>query len=166
MIRQSQSFVEFVGEVGGPDKDAFLGNAYALLFPITWPEPFGLVMIEAMACGTPIIAYRRGSVPEVMEQGVTGFVVERLDEAVQAVARVATLSRKRCRQVFEQRFTAARMTKDYLRIYRRLLEERAPKTQRLSAKGFSARPIKKGQRARLDPDCLGVWPARGYWNRS
>src|SRR5262249_29795420 len=123
LLKESNSFVEFVGEVGGKDKDHFLGNAYALLFPIDWPEPFGLVMIEAMACGTPVIAYRRGSVPEVMEDGVTGFVVERLEEAVSAVARVATLNRTRCRQVFEQRFTDARMARDYLRIYRRLVVE-------------------------------------------
>src|SRR5207249_1188166 len=109
LLRKSKSIVEFVGEIGDKDKDEFLGNAYAVLFPIDWPEPFGLVMIEAMACGTPVIAYRRGSVPEIMEHGVTGFVVEQLDEAVNAVQRVTTLSRKRCRQVFDKRFTAARM---------------------------------------------------------
>jgi glycosyltransferase involved in cell wall biosynthesis len=113
--------VEFLGEVGGPDKDELLGNAHALLFPINWPEPFGLVMIEAMACGTPVIAWRNGSVPEVIEDGVTGFIVEDLDAAVEAVGRVESLSRQRCRQVFQERFTAARMARDYLAIYRRLV---------------------------------------------
>jgi glycosyltransferase involved in cell wall biosynthesis len=113
--------VKFVGEIGDGEKDEFLGNAYALLFPIDWPEPFGLVMIEAMACGTPVIAYRAGSVPEVMEEGHTGFIVEELEDAVEAVRRVPELSRERCREVFEQRFTANRMACDYLEVYQRLL---------------------------------------------
>jgi glycosyltransferase involved in cell wall biosynthesis len=113
--------IEYIGEVGEGEKDAFLGEAYALLFPIDWPEPFGLVMIEALACGTPVIAYRRGSVPEVLEDGATGWIVAGIEEAVQAVERVATISRTRCRQVFEERFSASRMAQDYLRIYRRLL---------------------------------------------
>src|SRR5262245_24744592 len=115
--------IEFVGEVGGKEKDELLGNATALLFPIDWPEPFGLVMIEAMACGTPIIAWRCGSVPEVMEDGVTGFIVDNVDQAVQAVERVAALDRRRCRQVFETRFTDERMARDYLAIYQRILGE-------------------------------------------
>ena len=114
--------VEFVGEIGEREKDEFLGNAHALLFPIDWPEPFGLVMIEAMACGTPIIAYRGGAVPEIMEQGHTGFVVEALEDAVKAVRRVPQLSRKRCREVFEKRFTAARMARDYVHIFERLIK--------------------------------------------
>ena len=114
--------VEYVGEIGEGEKDDFLGNAYALLFPIDWPEPFGLVMIEAMACGTPIIAYRQGSVPEVIEQGHTGFVVDDLADAVAAAKRVPELSRERCREVFEQRFTARRMARDYLRVYQGLIE--------------------------------------------
>ena len=93
LLHESRSWVEFIGEVGGREKDEFLGNAYALLFPIDWPEPFGLVMIEAMACGTPVIAWRNGSVPEVMDDGVTGFVVDGVEEAVEAVGRVAGLSR-------------------------------------------------------------------------
>jgi glycosyltransferase involved in cell wall biosynthesis len=113
---------EFIGEIGEDEKDAFLGNAYALLFPIDWPEPFGLVMIEALACGTPVIAYRHGSVPEVIDDGVTGFMADDPVGAVQAVERVAALSRTRCREVFEQRFTAARMAQGYLAIYRRLTE--------------------------------------------
>jgi len=115
--------VEYLGEMSEADKVVFLGQAYALLFPINWPEPFGLVMIEALACGTPVIAYRRGSVPEVLDDGVTGWIVEGCEEAVQAVARVSTLSRTRCRQVFEERFSVPRMTRDYLRIYQQLLEE-------------------------------------------
>jgi glycosyltransferase involved in cell wall biosynthesis len=125
LIRRAGPRVEFVGELGGEDKDAFLGDAYALLFPIDWPEPFGLVMIEAMACGTPVIAWDCGSVPEVMEDGVTGFVVDDLDGAVRAVERVAGLSRHRCRRVFEERFSAPRMARDYLAVYRRLLRGRA-----------------------------------------
>jgi glycosyltransferase involved in cell wall biosynthesis len=113
--------VEFVGEIGDGEKDEFLGNAYALLFPIDWPEPFGLVMIEAMACGTPVIAYRGGAVPEVMEQGHTGFIVHGLENAVEAVQHVVQLSRKRCREVFEQRFTATRMAHDYVQQFERLI---------------------------------------------
>jgi glycosyltransferase involved in cell wall biosynthesis len=122
MLDEAGSLVEFLDEIGEKEKDDFLGKAYALLFPIDWPEPFGLVMIEAMACGTPVIAYPRGSVPEVMEDGVTGFVVEGLDQAVRAVERVGSLDRKACRRVFEERFTSARMAQDYVRIYRQLLE--------------------------------------------
>ena len=113
--------VEFVGEIADDEKNAFLGNAHALLFPIDWPEPFGLVMIEAMACGTPVIAYSHGSVPEVMEQGRTGYIVEGLDDAVEAVRRLPRLSRARCREVFEERFTAARMARDYVAVYERLV---------------------------------------------
>jgi glycosyltransferase involved in cell wall biosynthesis len=115
------SLVEFVGEIGDVEKDEFLGNAYALLFPIDWSEPFGLVMIEAMACGTPVIAYRGGAVPELVQQGHTGFIVEGLADAVQAVRHVAQLSRKRCRKVFEQRFTATRMAHDYVQQFERLI---------------------------------------------
>jgi len=115
--------VEYLGEIGDDRKDEFLGNAYALLFPIDWPEPFGIVMIEAMACGTPVIAYRSGSVPEVMEQGRTGFVVRELDDAIEAVRRVRYLSRARCREVFEERFTAQRMAHDYLDVYAQLIAE-------------------------------------------
>jgi len=115
------SLVEFVGEIGDEEKNEFLGNAYALLFPIDWPEPFGLVMIEAMACGTPVIAYRGGAVSEVMEHGHTGFVVEGLEGAIEAVRRVPELSRKRCREVFEKRFTATRMAHDYVQVFERLI---------------------------------------------
>jgi glycosyltransferase involved in cell wall biosynthesis len=116
--------VEFVGEIGEAEKNAFMGNAIALLFPIDWPEPFGLVMIEAMACGVPVIAWRHGSVPEIIDDGVTGFIVDNLDAAVRAVQRVSELSRAQCRQVFETRFSVRRMCHDYLRIYRQLLRVR------------------------------------------
>ena len=119
----SNSLVEFMGEIGDAEKDEFLGNAYALLFPIDWPEPFGLVMIEAMACGTPVIAYRGGAVPEVIEQGHTGFVVEGLQDAVDAVRRISNLSRKRCREVFAKRFTTTRMAHDYVQIFERLISK-------------------------------------------
>lgn len=117
-----QPGVEFIGEISEDQKAEFLGNAYALLFPIDWPEPFGLVMVEALACGTPVIGYRRGAVPEVLDHGETGFIVENEDQAVEAVCRTASLSRHRCRQVFEQRFSVRRMAEDYLSLYRRLLE--------------------------------------------
>jgi glycosyltransferase involved in cell wall biosynthesis len=116
--------VELVGEIGEEEKDEFLGNAYALLLPIDWPEPFGLVMVEAMACGTPVIAYRDGAVPEVIEAGHTGFIVKGLKDSVEAVRCVSELSRKRCREVFEQRFTAARMVHDYLQVYQRLIHSK------------------------------------------
>jgi glycosyltransferase involved in cell wall biosynthesis len=120
LLRESRSFVEFVGEVGGRKKDDFLGNARALLFPIDWPEPFGLVMIESMACGTPVIAWECGSVPEVIDDGVTGFVVDSIEDAVEAVRRVDWLNRHECREVFEERFDAPRMARDYVDVYRRL----------------------------------------------
>ena len=112
--------VEFIGEIGESDKADFLGGAAALLFPIDWPEPFGLVMIEAMACGTPVIAYRRGSVPEVIQDNVSGFVVDTVEEAVAAVRRVTQLDRTRVRADFERRFTAERMARDYVNIYQEL----------------------------------------------
>ncbi|HYM80989.1 MAG TPA: glycosyltransferase family 4 protein [Candidatus Limnocylindria bacterium] len=118
--------VEFVGEIADGDKQAFLSNAHALLFPIDWAEPFGLVMIEAMACGTPTIAWRRGSVPEVMQHGVTGFVVESVEQAVQAVEACAGFDRAACRVTFELRFTAERMAHDYVRVYQRLADAREP----------------------------------------
>jgi glycosyltransferase involved in cell wall biosynthesis len=159
LLQESKGIVEFIGEIGGQGKDEFLGNAYALLFPINWPEPFGLVMIEAMACGTPVIAYRRGSVPEIMENGVTGFVVEELEEAVRAVERVATLSRRDCRRVFERRFSSGRMAADYLQIYRRLVEDKAAKRRgSRSFVGVHSRRYVNGLSSRVDPDWLGVWP--------
>jgi glycosyltransferase involved in cell wall biosynthesis len=121
--------VEWVGEISDQQKNEFLGNAYALLFPIDWPEPFGLVMIEAMACGTPVIAYDRGSIPEVMENGVTGFIVSEIEQAVEAVDRVRDLSRARCREVFEKRFIANRMASDYVNAFMRLADSRVRRVE-------------------------------------
>lgn len=116
--------IEYIGEIGDADKNAFLGDALAFLFPIDWPEPFGLVMLEAMACGTPVIAYHHGSVPEVIESGVNGFIVDGLEAAVKAVEQAASLDRRSCREAFERHFTVDRMASDYVRIYERLVDAR------------------------------------------
>jgi glycosyltransferase involved in cell wall biosynthesis len=113
--------VEFVGEVGGREKDAFLRGAAALLFPITWPEPFGLVMAEALACGTPVLALRHGSVPEVIQHGVTGFIGDREEELVAAVDRIGDIDRAACRAEAERRFSPGAMAAQYERVYHRLL---------------------------------------------
>lgn len=113
--------VEFIGEVNDTEKVEFLRGAHALLFPITWLEPFGMVMIEAMACGTPVIAFRFGSVPEVVEHGTTGFVVDSEEEAVEAVRKLHTISRETVRRRFEERFTSKIMAQSYLKIYEKLL---------------------------------------------
>lgn len=118
----SQPHVEYVGEVGDAGKRELLGGAYATLFPIDWPEPFGLVMIESMACGTPVIAFRHGSTPEVMLEGRTGFLCDTIDEAVAAVARVATLDRRECRRVFDERYSVSAMARQYLQVYQQLAE--------------------------------------------
>lgn len=115
--------VEFMGEIGEDQKREFLGNAAALLFPIAWPEPFGMVMIEAAACGTPVIAFRCGSVPEIIEQGVTGFIVDDEADAVAAVNRLQSISRTGVRQAFERRFTSRRMAEDYLELCTALASE-------------------------------------------
>ncbi|MBZ5664431.1 MAG: glycosyltransferase family 4 protein [Acidobacteriia bacterium] len=119
----AQPGIDFIGEIGDGQKSEFLGNAMACLAPIDWPEPFGLNMIEAMACGTPTIAFRHGSVPEVIDNGVSGIIVESVEEAVLAVERIKSMSRAACRNAFERRFTARRMAQDYLRLYERLIEE-------------------------------------------
>jgi glycosyltransferase involved in cell wall biosynthesis len=139
--------VEFVGEVGGSAKDEFLGQAKALLFPIDWPEPFGLVMIEALACGTPVIAWPCGSVPEVIEPGVTGFLVNSVEEAVRAVENLPSLSRRRCRERFEERFSVERMTRDYVALYEKLLASR--RAERRTSRAFVPAPIRPlaGRRA-------------------
>jgi glycosyltransferase involved in cell wall biosynthesis len=113
--------VEFVGEVGGRDKDDFLRNAAALLFPICWPEPFGLVMIEALACGTPVLALRHGSVPEVVEQGITGFICDDEDKLTAAARLLAEIDRARCRGAAERRFSAPTMASAYERLYQELI---------------------------------------------
>jgi glycosyltransferase involved in cell wall biosynthesis len=119
-IVEAHENVEFVGEIAEHEKGRFFGQAAALLFPVDWPEPFGLVMIEAMACGTPVIAFKSGSVVEVIEEGVSGFIVETLEEAVAAVSLIGSLERGRVRAAFERRFTAERMARDYARIYQAL----------------------------------------------
>jgi glycosyltransferase involved in cell wall biosynthesis len=113
--------VEYIGEISDAEKSEFLSGAIALLTPIDWPEPFGLVMIEAMACGTPVVAFNRGSVPEVVDNGLTGYIVDDEDDAVAAVAKAARLSREGVRRRFEERFTARRMANDYLAVYRELM---------------------------------------------
>jgi glycosyltransferase involved in cell wall biosynthesis len=128
--------VEFVGEVSEMKKGDFLRNASALVFPICWPEPFGLVMIEAMACGTPVLAFDCGSVREVVDDGLTGRVVNTLDEAIAALPKVMLLDRRKVRQRFEQRFSARRMANDYLRIYQMLLRQSRP--------GRNLRPVAAG----------------------
>jgi len=126
--------VEYIGEIGEFEKSDFLGNAYALLFPIDWPEPFGLAMIEAMACGTPVVAYRMGSVPEILDEGITGYLVDNLDDAVKAVHRICSLDRRICREVFEQRFSVRRMCLDYFDLYTHL-HGRAPTEPGLTSAG-------------------------------
>ena len=120
-----QPGVHFLGEIGQEEKGRFLGEALALLFPIDWPEPFGLVMIEAMACGTPVLAFRHGSVPEVVDDGVTGHVVDGVEEAICKLGSVLALNRSGVRRRFEQRFTAERMARDYVRLYRTMARARA-----------------------------------------
>lgn len=115
--------VEFLGEIGEDKKGEFLGEAAALLFPVDWPEPFGLVMVESLACGTPVIAFRRGSVPEIIDHGLTGFVVENVEEATEATRRIPLIKRSVCRSEFERRFSARRMCHEYVRVYRQVLAE-------------------------------------------
>ena len=117
-------WVEFIGEINDSQKPAFLSGAHALLFPIDWPEPFGIVMIEAFACGTPVISYSGGSVGEVMQHGVTGFVVSDQQEAIEAAEQVHRIDRRRCREVFEQRFTSHAMARRYLEVYEQLEDQR------------------------------------------
>ena len=113
--------VEYIGEIGEKDKNEFLGNALALLFPIDWPEPFGLVMIESMACGTPVLAWKKGSVPEVLEDGVSGILVESMEEAIEGAKQIVNLDRKKVRAAFDNRFTAEVMANNYLELYEELI---------------------------------------------
>jgi glycosyltransferase involved in cell wall biosynthesis len=117
--------IEFIGEIGERDKRRFLGRARATLFPIGWPEPFGLVMIESMACGTPVLAYRCGSVPEVMIDGVTGFIVDDDEQAMAAAGHIHKLDRAAIRRVFEERYTSRSMAERYLGVYQRLIRDRS-----------------------------------------
>lgn len=131
LIEANRSVVDYLGEVGGTQRADLLAGARALLFPIEWREPFGMVVIEAMACGTPTIAFRAGAVPEIIEHGETGLIVGDVPGAVEAVAAISGLSRRRCRERFEQRFTAARMAADYVRVYERLAAPRATPHERI-----------------------------------
>jgi glycosyltransferase involved in cell wall biosynthesis len=133
LFRKHKSFVEFVGQIGDREKEDFLGGAAAMLFPIDWPEPFGLVMVESLACGTPVIGWRNGSVPEVIDEGRTGFVVGSIEDAVAAVEKIGELDRATCRRVFEERFDVMRMARDYLDAYARL----RPATAELSRSGYA-----------------------------
>ncbi len=120
--RLSHPLIEFIGEISESQKNEFLGNAIALLFPIDWEEPFGLVLIEALACGTPVVAWNRGSVPELIRSGRTGYIVKSEYEAVQAIHAIGAIDRKACRRTFEEQFTASRMASDYVAAYNRILE--------------------------------------------
>jgi glycosyltransferase involved in cell wall biosynthesis len=133
--------IEYIGEVNDSEKQAFLGGASALLFPIDWPEPFGLVQIEAMACGTPVVAWRRGSVPEVIDEGVTGFMIEDIDEAVAAVHKARSLSRHAVRERFEQRFTMERVARDYVHVYHSLAAEPILLATAGTQRGAESRPL-------------------------
>jgi glycosyltransferase involved in cell wall biosynthesis len=134
--------VEFIGEISEREKTKFLGEAAALLFPIDWPEPFGLVMIEAMACGTPVLAFRCGSIPEIIDDGITGKVVDNEEEAIAALPEILTYDRRAVRRRFEERFGATRMAKDYVSTYRRLLKWRTTADEVQSK--WSHRPLKNG----------------------
>lgn len=116
----SHPLIDFIGEIGEPEKQVLIANAKAFLFLIDWPEPFGMVMIESFACGTPVIAYRHGAVPEIMEDGVTGFIVGNQEQAMQAAGKVGSLDRRLCLKRFEERFTVKHMAQDYLHIYQRI----------------------------------------------
>jgi glycosyltransferase involved in cell wall biosynthesis len=125
--------VEYIGEITQHEKPEFLGNAHALLFPIGWPEPFGLVLIESLAAGTPVIAFEMGSVPEIIEDGVTGYLVQSIEEAVHAVHLVRSLDRRVCRRIFERRFCVERMSQDYERIYQSVVGLPAQPTIKIPA---------------------------------
>ena len=129
--------IEFIGEISDEEKDNFLGNALALVCPYDWPEPFGLVLIEALACGTPVLAYRRGAIPEIIDNGVTGYVSQNLSEMAEAVGRLSEIDRRRCRGAFEERFTVDRMAHNYVALYKRIIEDRialaAPKIHALGS---------------------------------
>jgi glycosyltransferase involved in cell wall biosynthesis len=138
--------VEFIGEISDADKGLLLKNAYALLFPIDWSEPFGLVMIEAMACGTPTVAFRRGSVPEVLDNGMSGYIVDDVEQAIDALAALRHFDRARCRRVFEERFPSRRMAQDYVNIYQRVIDG--------SGRARSTPPRKSGAIAPGDGEAL------------
>ncbi|HEX2910089.1 MAG TPA: glycosyltransferase family 4 protein [Chloroflexia bacterium] len=139
--------VEYIGEITEEQKNEFLGNALALLFPIDWAEPFGLVMIESMACGTPVIAFESGSVSEVLTEGVSGFLCHNLDEAVAAVGRLPEMDRAKVRAAFEERFTSTRMASDYVKVYQEVLAQRSQGREVLDFAELA--PVVKGKRTSL-----------------
>jgi hypothetical protein len=151
--------VELIGPVGGVEKTQFLRHAAALLFPIRWPEPFGLVMAEALACGTPVLALRRGSVPEVLRDGVTGFIRDTEDELIEAVSRIGEIDRAQCRAEAERRFSPAIMAAAYERVYAHALQQRStptPRDARVISRASAARPRCPDEpRVSQEPD-LGV----------
>jgi glycosyltransferase involved in cell wall biosynthesis len=149
--------VEFLGEIAEHEKEAFLGQAVALLFPVDWPEPFGLVMIEAMACGTPVIALNRGSVSEVIRDGVSGFIADTVDEAIAAVRRVGSIDRAKVRAEFEQRFTAECMAREYLHIYETLAGARVRSAQQRCKTSSTPdlRSLKRGEPSVM-PKAIGA----------
>jgi glycosyltransferase involved in cell wall biosynthesis len=134
--------VEFLGEITDADKNSFLGNAAAVLCPYDWPEPFGIVLIEALACGTPVLAYRRGSIPEIIENGVTGFICDNLEEMVVAIDRLPLIQRQECRDSFVARFTVKRMVQDYLALYERMAFAARPMAY---VNGQSSRFLEQGR---------------------
>jgi glycosyltransferase involved in cell wall biosynthesis len=141
--------IEYVGEITDAEKNDFLGDAAALVCPYDWPEPFGLVLIEAMACGTPVLAYRRGSIPEIIDHGVTGYICENLTELAQAVSALPLIDRTRCREVFERRFTVERMVRDYVHLYERMAG--APLRPRLLTQTGVANHLRAGVVQTLAP---------------
>lgn len=141
--------IEYVGEITDAEKNDFLGDAAALVCPYDWPEPFGLVLIEAMACGTPVLAYRRGSIPEIIEHGVTGYVCDNLNEIVQSVSALPLIDRQNCREVFERRFTVERMVRDYLNLYERVAG--APLRPRLLSPTRATNHVRAGVARTLAP---------------
>jgi len=120
----SHPLIQYIGEIGEEEKAEFLGKSLAMLFPIDWEEPFGLCMIESMACGTPVLARRRGSIPEVIDEGITGYIFRDIEEGIRALKKTAKIDRKRCRQQFEERFSARRMALDYVRVYEKIIEKK------------------------------------------
>ncbi len=146
----AEPWVDFIGEVGEPEKIELLRGAYALLFPIDWPEPFGLAMIEAMLCGTPVIAWRHGSIPEVVDEGVTGFVIDNMDDAVSALSRVGDIDRMTCAAHAYSRFSAERMARDYVRVYKhRAIQHLRARSSARSTGSFARNDLLAA--ARIDP---------------
>jgi len=148
--------IEFLGEISDAEKNDFVGNALALVCPYDWPEPFGLVLIEALACGTPVLAYRRGSIPEVIDHEVTGFVCETLTEMAEAVGRLPLIDRRRCRSAFEERFTADRMARDYVALYERLIAEKSVQVSPRSSSKASRQPIEDPSSGRRSDRSLRI----------